>query len=300
MRIFITGATGYLGFHFTNVAVSHGHQVLCLRRASSVSLFESFIEEQVSWINKDDPEFERKVCDFSPDVLFHAAWSGVRGSERDDSIVQQVNIELSRKIFNTYPYKQIIALGSQAEYGFYKGPVTEDQPLNPIMEYAKAKIFVCDELRDLCESRKIEWQWLRVFTVFGEKQTGGLIKQFAEKCINGDTTFDTTPGNQRYSYLYTYDFACAVCKMLGSKDKSGIYNIDQVGDDYSNKELIEQIKYILNSNIQINYGVYPYPDNQIMYMNGNTSKYINAFGMIHQTPFFEALTRTIESFRQSQ
>lgn len=297
MRIFITGATGYIGFHFTNVAVSQGHQVLCLRRSSSVSLFDPVVEDCVSWINDSDPEFERKVGDFAPDLLFHAAWGGVRGRDMNDFQVQQANIEMSLRLFHIYPYKQIISLGSQAEYGFYKGPVTEGHPLNPTIEYAKAKISVYEALRQLCDSRNIEWQWLRVFTVFGEKQTGGLIKQFAEKCIIEDPTFDTTIGEQRYSYLYTYDFACAVCKMLGSRGKSGIYNIDQIGEDHSNRELIEQIKSMLHSNIQINYGAYPYPNNQIMYMNGDPSKYINAFGMVHHTRFDEALTRTIESFR---
>lgn len=291
----MTGATGYLGLHFAYVAISQGHQVLCLCRTSSVSLFEPFFEKYVSWIKNDDPEFEKKVSDFAPDVLFHAAWSGVRGSDRNDSQVQKANVEMSHRIFHLYPYKQIIALGSQAEYGFYFGPVTERHKLNPIMEYAKAKISVCKELSQLCDSRNIEWQWLRVFTVFGEKQTGGLIQLFAMKCINGDTTFDTTPGEQRYSYIYAYDFACAVCKMLGSRGKSGIYNIDQIDEDHSNRELIETIKSLLHSNIHINYGAYPYPDNQVMYMKGDTSKYINAFGMVHHTRFDEALKRTIES-----
>jgi len=297
MRIFITGATGYLGYHFTNVAVSQGHQILCLRRTSSASLFEPLVEEYIRWINNDDPEFERKVSEFAPDVLFHAAWSGVRGTERNDLRIQRANIELSIRLFHIFQYKQIIALGSQAEYGFYNGPVTEAHTLNPTMEYAKAKTTVCDALRELCESRKIEWQWLRLFTVFGEKQTGGLIKQFTNNCISGAQTFDTTPGEQIYSYFYTYDFACAVSKMLGTIGKSGIYNIDQIEEDHSNRELIEQIKSMLHSNIHINYGSYPYPDNQIMYMKGDTTKYTNAFGLIQHTDFNEALARTIESFR---
>lgn len=31
MRIFVTGATGFLGYHFVNVAISQGHKVLCLK-----------------------------------------------------------------------------------------------------------------------------------------------------------------------------------------------------------------------------------------------------------------------------
>lgn len=46
MRIFVTGATGYLGYHFANVAVSQGHKILCLRRTTSKSLFEPILKQK--------------------------------------------------------------------------------------------------------------------------------------------------------------------------------------------------------------------------------------------------------------
>ena len=54
-------------------------------------------------------------------------------------------------------------------------------------------------IRNYCKQNNIEWQWIRIFTVFGEKQTGGLIKLAIEKCLNGEKSFDTTPGEQKYS-----------------------------------------------------------------------------------------------------
>lgn len=226
MRIFVTGATGYLGYHFVKQALKQSHEILCLRRRTSKSLFEAYIEDKVLWVTKDE-NLQGNVRSFQSDVLFHAAWGGVRGAGRDNVDIQNENLEMSRNLFSLYPYKQIISIGSQAEYGYYEYVVSEYYPLYPTMEYAKAKVKCCKDMMEYCQKNNIEWQWMRIFTVFGEKQTGGLIKLAIDKCLNGEKSFDTTPGEQQYSYLYAGDFGKAICKMLGKKGKSGIYNLSQ-------------------------------------------------------------------------
>lgn len=54
MKIFITGATGFLGYHIANACIAKGHQVLCLRRTTSVSLFNDNVEHDVLWVNSDE------------------------------------------------------------------------------------------------------------------------------------------------------------------------------------------------------------------------------------------------------
>lgn len=299
MRIFATGSTGYLGFHFVNVAVSQGHKVLCLRRPTSKSLFEPIVEKEITWVSNEDPHMAKIINDFQPDVLFHAAWGGVRGADRDNIEIQNENIMMSRKLFELYPYKQIIAIGSQAEYGFYNDIVRESHPLRPTMEYAKAKVQCCNEMIEYCEKHNIEWQWIRIFTVFGEKQTGGLIRMAIEKCLNKEKYLPTTLGEQRYSYLYSFDFAKAICKVLGSKGKSGIYNLSQPNCLYSNRFVLEKIKELTDSDIVLQFGAIPYPDNQVMLMDGNVAKFEQAFGPIPLTDFEFALRNTIDSLNNN-
>lgn len=298
MNIFVTGATGYLGYHFVNIAVSQGHKVLCLKRPTSKSLFEPIIEKEIEWVLNEDPRITEIINDFQPDVLFHAAWGGVRGVERDNINIQNENIAMSRKLFELYPYKQIIAIGSQAEYGFYKGIVSESHPLRPTMEYAKAKIKCCEEMIQYCKAHNIEWQWIRIFTVFGEKQTGGLIKMAIEKCLNNEKYLPTTFGEQRYSYLYSFDFARAICNVLGSHGKSGIYNLSQPSCLLSNRFVLEKIKELTHSDIDLQFGAIPYPENQVMLMDGCVTKFEQAFGPIPSTNFDIALSNTISSFEK--
>lgn len=296
MRIFVTGASGFLGYHFVNEAVNQGHDVLCLRRASSKSMFSPIIEDKVTWVI-DDGGLETAVYSFSPEVLFHAAWGGVRGDGRDDVNIQNENLVMSRRLFTLFPYRQIISIGSQAEYGFYSDIISEDYPLRPIMEYAKAKVRCCEELEAYCLSHDIEWQWIRIFTVFGENQTGGLIKLAIEKCFGDETDFDTTQGFQQYSYLYALDFAKAICNILGAEGKSGIFNLSQPLGLHSNREILEIIKNKTGSTIHLNYGAIPYVDGQIMLMDGKVDKFEQTFGKIPYSDFEQALERTIDSFR---
>lgn len=297
MKIFVTGATGYLGYHFVNVAVTQGHQILCLCRSTSKSLFEPIIEKEIQWVNIDDLNFKKVVCTFQPDILVHMAWEGVRDSGRDDKTIQYENLVMSHNIFTLYPYKQIIAIGSQAEYGFYYGPVDEDRTLNPATEYAHAKITCCNNLKSYCEMHQIEWQWIRIFTVFGEKQTGGLIKLAIDKCKSKDQLFATTRGEQQYAYLYTFDFAKALCNVIGAKGKSGIYNLSQPTELHSNRDILERIKERMCSNIQFEFGAIPYTDGQIMLMDGRVEQFEKAFGSIPHTNFDFALDNTIESLK---
>lgn len=296
MRIFVTGATGFLGYHFAKVAIRQGHQVLCLRRSSSVSLFSPEEESRVKWI-LDDENLQDQVNEFKPEVLFHAAWAGVRGTYRENRDVQSQNITLTKQVVCLYPYKQIICLGSQAEYGYYNGPVSEShEPSMQQSEYGATKLFCLKELKKYCEARDIEWQWIRIFTVFGEQMTGGLIKLAIQQCLNGIKEFDTTKGEQKYSYLYAEDYAKAICLLLGSKGKSGIYNLSQPKDVYSNIYILSKIKSLMHSDIKYNFGSIPYTSNQIMYMDGDVSKFESAFGTIPHTDFEEALKNTINSF----
>ena len=186
-------------------------------------------------------------------------------------------------------------INSQAEYGYYDGPVSEEHELHPTMKYALAKCVVQHELQTYCESKGIEWQWIRVFTVFGEKQTGGLILLAINNCKQGKEYFGTTRGEQVYSYLYTKDFSKAISNVIGVKGKSGVYNISQPLEEHSNKEILETIKSMMDSNIKNDYGAVPYAKDQIMLMSGTVDKFEKAFGKIPHTDFYVALQNTINS-----
>ena len=93
------------------------------------------------------------------------------------------------------------------------------------------------------------------------------------------------------------DFGNAICNMLGSRGKSGIYNLSQPQCLKSNKEILESVKKLTKSDIQLNFGAMPYPEGQVMLMDGNVNKFEMAFGTVPYTDFNTALEHTINSFK---
>ncbi len=295
MKIFITGATGFLGYHIANVCVAKGHQVLCLKRKSSISMFDELIEREISWVNSDEKGWMASVVEFQPDVLIHCAWGGVSVDGRNNPEVQAKNIQLSENLFKLTNYKQIIVLGSQEEYGRIDSMVDESHFLNPITEYAKAKIATCELLKAHAESTNTEWQWIRVFTVYGEKQKDSwLIPSMIKKCKDPSIEeMETTKGEQTYSYLYSFDFANAIASVVGANDKSGIYNISSTTPTML-KDLFETIKYKTKSSI-IFKPVLPYREYQSMLIMGNSRKFKNAFGEYEVNSLSQGLDNIINT-----
>lgn len=259
MKILITGTSGFLGKHIVDEAIRQGHEVLCLKHS-------------------EIDDCQKKVNTFAPEILVHCAWGGVSAADRNNPYLQVANIEMSKKVVKLYPFKQIIGAGSQDEYGNINEIVDEEHSLNPISEYAKAKIAFCNWLKEYAESHNIEWQWIRIFNMYGTEQASNwLIPAIIAKCKNGEKTMDTTKGEQQYAYLNADDFGRAIVSVFGAKDKSGIYNISS-SNPTPLHDIFIMIKQLTKSDIEFKFGAMPYRQGQSMMICGNSDKFIHTFG----------------------
>ena len=278
MNIVITGATGFLGSHIVSEAKKNGHNVFSLKHSA---------------IDSSRPLLEA----FAPDILVHCGWGGVSAADRNDSKLQADNIAISKRIIALFPFKQIIGLGRQDEYGNINSIVNESQPLQPISEYAKAKIAFCNHLSNYAEQNRISWQWLRIFNMYGTGQAPNwLIPSVIKKCITGEKSMQTTLGEQQYAYLFADDFAKAVVSMFGQKGKNGIFNISS-SKPLPLRHIFEQIKKLTKASIQFEFGAIPYRPNQSMMICGDSSKFTASFGNFEKTDFAEGLQMVIEEWK---
>ncbi|NBK97184.1 MAG: NAD(P)-dependent oxidoreductase [Erysipelotrichia bacterium] len=293
MRIFLTGATGFLGYHVAKKLIDKGHSLLCLKRSTSKNPFNERYNAKIQWVENND-SFHKNISDFAPDILIHGAWAGVTVLDRQDVNIQSYNYEFSKQLIEIYPYKQIIGMGSQDEYGNINSKVTEEHPLHPITQYGIYKIKTCNFLIDYCTNKGIEWQWIRIFNMYGEKQSPSwLIPAIVEKCREGISFMDTTYGEQQYAYLYAEDFGNGFASMIGSCGKSGIYNIS-ASTPVPLKKIFEIIKNITGSNIIFNYGAIPYREGQSMMICGDATKFKKEFGNYEKNSLVEGLKKLIK------
>jgi len=297
MKILLTGATGFLGYNIALNCLKDGHELLCLKRPLSRNPFVEKNQSNLRWVNSGDSGWKVKIERFMPQILIHCAWSGVSSSDRNNLDIQKNNVIMTEQLMKAYPYKQIIMLGSQDEYGVINSVVSEDYFLNPISEYAKTKIECYRILKQYAESHHIVWQWLRVFSVYGLRQGNNwIIPSTILKCLHGDASMDTTKGEQAYAYLYASDFANAILSMIGSKNESGIYNLSSA-NAIRLKDLFLMIKDLTKSDIHFNFGAIDYRQNQSMLIQGDVTKFVRTFGVFEKISMIEGLNEVIRSYK---
>mgnify|MGYP006435077945 CR=1 FL=1 len=299
-NILLTGATGFLGSQIADVLVNNDIQLIALKRKNSDCYRCNSFNNKIDWVDIDvEGYWKEKVINLRPTHIIHCAWIGVEAHERNDIKTQVQNIsflsdllEISRVIKLT----EFISLGSQAEYGILNSKVSENSIVNPVSLYGATKVASQQIIKTFCNSNKINWIWLRLFSFIGENENNNwLIPSLIDKIVK-DKVIDMTPGEQKYSYMFVKDFTLIILKIINSNVESGIYNVS--GDELiSLKELVDLIGKKLNSSPKINWGALPYRLNQSMHIEGNTSELRNQIGEYKLTSISDTLDRVIFHYK---
>jgi UDP-glucose 4-epimerase len=293
-KILLTGISGFLGSHIAQKLTTEGFDVIGLKRASTDVWRCREFENKVTWIDIDvDGKWKKTVTDMAPTTVIHCAWIGVEAKDRDDWTVQIKNISFLGELLEvSAKVQKFIFLGSQAEYGFTEGIVSESYVPAAFNAYSGVKLASLEILKAFCTPKQIDWVWLRVFSVFGEKESPTwLIPSMIKKMLR-EEEMEFTAGEQRYAYLYVKDFAETIKRISISSIKSGIYNVSAT-DAKPLKLLIEQIRDAVNPKFKLKFGALPYRQNQSMHIEGDISKLEKEIGAIEFSSFKDSLENTI-------
>ena len=301
MKVLLTGATGFIGSHLAeSFILKKIDLILTKRTTSNLKNCQSF-QSKVTWVNTDSDSWIETVINLKPDIIVHAAWNGVDSLNRDDWNNQLSNINLMYqllKIAESCNIKKFISLGSQAEYGQFEGKISEDYPLNPISSYGAIKLAVLELLKSFCRDNHIEWYWLRVFSVFGEREDEKwLIPSVILKMLSEEKEMNFTLGEQKYAYLYIGHFVNSIISVIKLTAPSGIYNISS-DRAVCLKDVLNMIKDLINPSFNLKLGTIPYRQNQSMHIEGDSTKFIQTFGKIDSSDFKTKLERVINSYRK--
>lgn len=296
-NVLITGITGFLGSHIAEVLLQNKVEVIGLKRIESDIWRCQEFKDRIDWVDIDEC-WKDKVLNKKPGVIIHCAWIGVEARFREDWLEQTKNItflvellELGKEI----ELQKFIFLGSQAEYGLTTGKISEEHLPSPVNAYGSVKLAALELLKTFASLNRINWLWLRVFSVFGEKENANWLIPSVIRKMQAETQMDLTAGEQQYAYLYVRDLSEIINRMVHKDISSGIYNISS-NKIRTLKSLVEIIKKRINSSFNLNFGAVPYRKDQSMHIEGDISKIEGELGELEFTDFHKALDQTVQYY----
>jgi nucleoside-diphosphate-sugar epimerase len=276
MKFLVTGATGFIGTYVIDELVRQNHEVV----ATSTNIYKA---KQLNWFGKVE-YISYKLGDLlkeqdlfqhfgEPDALVNLAWQGLPNynslSHIDDNLFVQFSF-LKNLIQNGL--KNVTITGTCFEYGLQSGSLSEELIPYPSNSYAIAK----DCLRRLIEGINnkfhFSFKWMRLFYLYGEGQNPKSLIPLLKRAIkNDEKEFNMSGGEQLRDYLPVEKVAENIIMAAKQSDISGIINCCS-GKPISIKQLAENFKRDLNSDIKLNLGYYPYLDYEPMAFWGDRTK----------------------------
>ena len=174
MRLFITGATGFLGSHVLSAALAAGYEVRALRRHEMSSPVVPLTSQPV-WCEGDLSTLQSHWFE-GVDAVVHLAAAGVSPKQARWSELVQVNVVGSLQLLEMAKeigVRRFVVAGTSHEYGNaarrYQA-IPPDSPLEPVNAYGATKAAGFQLLRTFAKDHLLELFYGRVFSAYGEGQ----------------------------------------------------------------------------------------------------------------------------------
>jgi nucleoside-diphosphate-sugar epimerase len=233
MRIFLTGATGYIGGPVLDALVRGGHDVTALVRDNEKARRVKARGGHPVIGNLADPESFRGSAD-AQDGYVHAAFDFASGKgpaiERAALETIIAAAKRPRTAGSTAPAKRFVIYTSGVWIlGRTPEPAGEDAPINPI---AMASFRPAHEQLVLgAADDHLRTIVVRPGVVYGGG--GGMVGDMFKSATNGLVRV-VGDGNNHWPLVYDRDLADLYAKLAVNIDASGIYHANDEGDERVN------------------------------------------------------------------
>jgi nucleoside-diphosphate-sugar epimerase len=176
MQIFVTGADGFIGAHFTERALRAGHSVVGLqhsRRREKRAIARALCERGATLVSGDilHPETFASALE-GVDCVCHFA-GAFRESGADESYFDCVNVDGTRQMLResaAHGVRRFVHCSTAGIYGQrVSGVIDEDAPLHPWNGYERSKLASEGVVRRRAHAAGMEYVILRPTAVYGPR-----------------------------------------------------------------------------------------------------------------------------------
>lgn len=290
----VTGATSMLGSELVN-HLSKNSKVFAIVRKKTTKITNIALNDNIILLYYDMSDYNKiELNEKKIDGVFHFSWEGARNPYRDDRNIQEKNYKDSIDLYNNlkkYKPDFFFGIGSQGEYGTYQIAYTEDLECKPTTQYGLFKNKFQIFLKNQCLTDNIVFLWGRVFSAYGSKDyPNTLIMSSIRKMLKNEDV-DLSPCEHIWSFTYCKDVIKSIMLLI-TNHCSGIYNLTN-NDNIMLKEYIIELKHILKSRSNLNFGAYKY-NGYVPNMIADNSKLIRDTGYRPDYSFNDGIKELLE------
>lgn len=206
MKIFVTGATGFIGSNFVNKALLEGNEVIALRR-SKESKTKIELCKNPTWITKELNDVTSKDL-IGVDVIVH--FSAHSMSPPYDTLENCIywNVIAPLKLFNNAVaagVEKFVIAGSCFEYGLSAENyefIPSNAPLLPNVSYAVSKASATMAFFQFAIEKKLKLSIHRIFHVYGPGEAENRFWPSLKKAAENESDFPMTYGEQVRDFIH--------------------------------------------------------------------------------------------------
>jgi UDP-glucose 4-epimerase len=250
MRIFVTGGAGFIGIHLCKKLATQ-HTVTVYDNFSNSNKEHFPVMTNVT-LTVGDILDNFKLLDSmkNHDIVIHlAAKTDVIDSIHNPDNTFQTNVQGTQNVLDSCDsngISKIIVTSSAAVYQNSDNHVTETSTTKPLSPYGQSKL----DMENITIRSKINYSILRLFNVYGNGQTTGVIANFKKNILENVPLTIFGVGTAVRDFIHIDDVTNGI--ILSMESISGIYNIAS-GTGTSISDLAKLLIQLSEKNSEIIY-----------------------------------------------
>lgn len=270
MKVLITGVSGYIGSNLANYLNNNGFEVFGLIRSEIIDEDKIKLLSGVKLENFDEKNLCALVKDINPDIVIHIA--SLTSVTHDYSTIENLlrsNIEFPTKLLEAMEVagvKKFINTGTtwqnynSAHYEPVNLYAATKQAFEDILKY-----YVC--AKDFCSIT------LKLFDTYGPNDTRKKLIPLLDRLAETNESLDMSEGSQEIELVHINDICSAYNAAIAElqKERSGhsrVYTVD-TGSRMTLRKLVKLYEKVNNVTLNINWGVRPQREREIMHLCTN-------------------------------
>ena len=259
-RVFVTGATGFIGSHVVRLLLHEGCNVFALVRPNSNMERIADIANEIEIIEGDisaAASLQTPLHSWAPDVCLHLAWYTESGEclQSPKNLTCFIGSVDLLEVLSKAKCPRIVVAGTGIEYDTDTGYVAEDSPIKPRSLYAACKHSLFLTAEQLTRERGQSLAVPRIFNVYGPWEDDRRMVPLVIRKLLTNEPCDLTIGTQVRDYLHVEDVASAIWVIA----KSGLEGPVNIGSEQpmSVASIAREIGRLLNRSDLLRIGGLP-------------------------------------------